>query len=169
MVEEQFGYEMVDHIIEQSKIPSGGSYTAIGTYDYHEIIQLVRQLHLKTEIPLDKLMRTFGSHLHKTFTKKHQHFFEAYSSSRDFLESVDSYIHVEVQKLYPDAELPKFETFRPDTNTLELLYVSERRMGHLALGLIEKSIEFFGENADVSMKKLDQEGKQVRFVIKYMK
>lgn len=168
MVEQHFGYEVVDQIIETSDLNSGGSYTAVGTYDHSEIVQLVRQLHLKTQIPLNELMRTFGSHLHKTFTAGYHHFFEAYSSSREFLESVDKYIHREVRKLYPDAELPKFETSRPDDNTLEMTYISERKMSQLALGLIEESIAYYNERAEIKMESLDEEGQRVRFVIKYL-
>ena len=168
MVEEHFGYEMVDYLIESSNLPSGGSYTSVGTYNYSEIMQLVRQLHLKTKIPLDDLLRTFGIHLHKTFTTGYHHFFEAYDSSREFLESIDNHIHVEVRKLYPDAELPSFETSRPNEKTLEMLYTSERKMGQLALGLIEKSVEFYNEKAEVTMENLSEDGTQVRFVIKYI-
>jgi Haem-NO-binding len=41
MVEDRFSPEMADRIIERAKLPSGGAYTTVGTYDHGEMIQLV--------------------------------------------------------------------------------------------------------------------------------
>lgn len=41
LVEESFGLEMIDELIEQSDLPSGGSYTAVGTYPHGEMLTLV--------------------------------------------------------------------------------------------------------------------------------
>lgn len=42
MVEALFTPEVADHMLTAATVPSGGAYTAVGTYDYHEIIQLLR-------------------------------------------------------------------------------------------------------------------------------
>ncbi len=34
MVEDQFSADMVDDIIDDAQPPSGGAYTAVGTYDH---------------------------------------------------------------------------------------------------------------------------------------
>ena len=44
MVEARFTPEVADRMITAAAVPSSGAYTAVGTYDYHEIIQLVVQL-----------------------------------------------------------------------------------------------------------------------------
>ena len=41
-VEVLFTPEVADHMFTAAAVPSGGAYTAIGTYDYREIIQLLR-------------------------------------------------------------------------------------------------------------------------------
>jgi len=44
MVEAKFSPEMTDRIITESKVPSGGAYSAVGTYDHEEIVALVQAL-----------------------------------------------------------------------------------------------------------------------------
>ena len=57
MVAERFTPEMTDRMITAA-VPSDGAYTAVGTYDYHEIVQLVSQLSTLTRIPGPKLLHT---------------------------------------------------------------------------------------------------------------
>ncbi len=44
MVESKFGFDMMDDIIESANLPSGGIYTAVGTYDHTEMVQLVIEI-----------------------------------------------------------------------------------------------------------------------------
>lgn len=165
MVEEKFGYDMMDDIIESSNLPSGGSYTTVGTYDHTEMIQLVVGLSKRTEIPVSSLLKTYGKHLLHALSKKYPMFFESTHNSLDFLEQIDRYIHVEVQKLYPDAELPKFDIHRINEHSIEMIYQSERRMSDLADGLIEATIEYYNETATVEKINLNEDGSLVKFII----
>ena len=56
MVEQTFGYEMVDDLIESNDLPSGGSYTTIGTYEHGEMISLVTTLSQRTKAPVPDLL-----------------------------------------------------------------------------------------------------------------
>ena len=55
MVAERFTLEMTDRMITAAA-RSDGAYTAVGTYDYHEIVQLVAQLSTLTSILSPKLL-----------------------------------------------------------------------------------------------------------------
>ena len=44
MVETEYGMDMVDRLIDSSKIASQGAYTSVGTYDHRELIHLVGEL-----------------------------------------------------------------------------------------------------------------------------
>lgn len=165
MIEQKFGYEMVDIIITESDLPSGGSYTAVGTYDFSEMQALLTTLHQKTNIPVNQLLNVFGRYLFGTFEKGYSTFLEAADNAFDFLSSIETYIHVEVRKLYPDAELPTFETKLVAPNQLEMIYHSERRMGAFAEGLIESSFQYFKEEAQIVKEPLNESGTIVRFEI----
>ena len=166
MVESKFGYEMVDEMLTQNDLPSGGVYTAIGTYDHGEIVALIGYLHQKSQIPVPTLMHTFGQHLFQTFAKAYQQFFTGVADAFAFLESIENHIHVEVKKLYPDAELPRFETKRLNENTLQMIYRSDRRMADVAEGLITSAMKYFREEAILARENLDESGAVVKFLIK---
>ena len=166
MVETTFGMKVVDQIIQSSKLPTGGVYSSVGTYSHEEIVQLVIQLSKATEIPVPDLIRSFGKYLFQSFSKKYPIFFTGITSSFDFLGKVQGYIHVEVKKLYPEAELPTFETSLLEGGDFVMLYKSERGMADLAEGLIIGCVEYFNEKVNMQKEDLSGgKGKIVRFLI----
>lgn len=135
MVEQEIDLEMVDQLIESSAVASKGIYTAVGTYPHTELRELITQLSLKTNTPPAVLLKKFGRHLFPRFAKAYPSFFKDLHSTFGFLECLDSYIHVEVRKLYPDAELPVF-TPRLVGENMHLVYSSPRCMADFAEGLM---------------------------------
>jgi hypothetical protein len=129
------------------------------------MVNLLTYLHKKSNIPIPDLLNAFGKYLFNTFIKNYPSFFSVVDNSFDFLESIEDHIHVEVRKLYPDAQLPSFETQRVDNNILKMKYSSERSMSDFALGLIEKTVEHYGEPIDVSRENLDDMGNNVMFTL----
>jgi hypothetical protein len=55
-----------------------------------------------------------------------------------------------VRKLYPDAELPRFDASRPGKDEMQLVYRSSRHFEDLAEGLIEGCISHFGETIKIT-------------------
>jgi hypothetical protein len=108
MFEDHSSPELADRVIEACDLPPGGAYTAVGTYDHHEMVQLATQLSQATGIAVADLLRSFGQYLFDRFVATYPHFFAEIHSAFAFLESIERYIHVEVRKLYPNAELPSF-------------------------------------------------------------
>jgi hypothetical protein len=143
MVEERFGFDLADEMIESSDLPSGGAYTSVGTYDHRELQALIVSLARLTGTPAPQLLHAFGGHLLDHFAAWFPHFFAATSDAFDFIESVDRHIHVEVRKLYPDAELPSFRTLHRDQGRLVLEYRSCRPFAALAEGLLLASARHF--------------------------
>jgi hypothetical protein len=72
---------------------------------------------------------------------------------------------VDVIKLYPDAELPEFETLSTTDDQIVLKYTSERKLGDFAKGLLTKSAEHFNEKVKVESKGLNASGTQIQFTI----
>lgn len=165
MVESKFGYELADQLIEENDLPSQGVYTAVGTYDYSEMVTLLTDLNERTEIPIPQLLYTFGEYLFQTFATGYEHFFKYVPDAFTFFESIDNHIHVEVLKLYPEAQLPKFKTQRINENSLEMVYESSRKMADFAHGLIDATLEHFTETATVEQTKIENGGAVVHFLI----
>ncbi|MFZ4635582.1 MAG: heme NO-binding domain-containing protein [Saprospiraceae bacterium] len=165
LVEEKFGYEMVDKIIGESQLESGGVYTSVGTYDHREMGQLVGRLSQHSGVQQSDLLKAFGHHLFGVFQKNYGIFFQNASTAFDFLSGIEHYIHVEVKKLYPDAELPRFDVVRDGDQRMEMVYRSERSMSDLALGLIEATLLHYKEEADIERAFMDEAGTEVRFIL----
>jgi hypothetical protein len=166
MVEDRFSPEMADQIIERAELSSGGVYTTVGTYDHREMVQLVSCLSEETGIPSAELVRSFGMHLFRRFHTMFPQYFEGVASSFDFLQRIDHYIHVEVGKLYPDAELPAFDCDTSQPGRLLLTYRSSRPFAALAEGLIRGCVAHYGEAVDIAIEDLsDGTGTAARFVL----
>jgi len=154
MVEDKFGFDTADKIVSNSQLKSGGVYTAVGTYDHSEIVQLATHLSKESEISIPDLLQVFGKHLFGRFAKGYARFFENTTDSFSFLSSIENYIHIEVRKLYPDAELPTFEVQRLGEDKMEMIYKSERGFADFAEGLMKGCIEHFGEEVVVERENL---------------
>lgn len=165
MVEQKFGYELVDSLLLTADLPSGGAYTSAGTYPPHEMVSLVTTLSQHTNQPVPDVLREFGGYLFQTFVVNYQHFIVAAPDAFSFLSSVHDYIHVEVKKLYADAELPYFSIERPDAQTLRMVYESNRKMADLAYGLIEGTLAHYNEEARITQRALSDDGSKVEFLI----
>ena len=167
MVETRFGAEVADAIITAGQLQSGGIYTAVGTYDHHEMLALIDGLSDRTGMPPGELVRAFGAHLFGRFAELYPTFFGDVGSAFDFLSRIEAHVHSEVRKLYPDAELPTFDISRPDADTLELVYRSRRPFADLALGLIQGCSSHFGEEIAIEETDLSGGGRtQARFVLR---
>jgi len=165
MVEDQYGYALVDTILDQSNLPSGGIYTAIGTYDHGEMVTLLHSLSQHTTTPVPELLRAYGRYMFGSFTRNYYQFIERSTSAFSLLNSIQHYIHVEVRKLYPDAELPHFAMEQPSENHLKMYYQSERKLSDFAYGLIEGCLAHYGETATIRKTELTADGSQVLFDI----
>jgi len=166
MVEEAFSPETADHIITAANLPSGGAYTAVGTYGHQEMVALVIALSHVTGVGVPALVRTFGKHLFGRFVQAFPAFFQGPRSTFEFLPHVDDHIHVEVLKLYPDAQLPRFETWCDGLERMIMVYHSECGLHDLAEGLIEGCAAHFGEHLQIAKEDLSGgQGTCVRFTL----
>ena len=165
LVESSFGLQVADDIIEQSDLTTG-VYTAVGTYDYSELVQLVVQLSQETGVPVSDLIKAFGRYLFGRFTELYPQFFEGEQSAFDFLATIENHIHVEVRKLYPEAELATFDYSYPETDKMFLDYKSNRPFADLAQGLIGACVDYFGEPIEIVREDQGQKnGCEARFVL----
>jgi hypothetical protein len=165
LVEEKFGLEVVDEIIEKSQLKSQGIYTAIGTYEFSEMLQLLNHLSDNTGISIDNLLLVYGEHLFSVLDKSYPSLMASYNDPIEMLSSIENHIHVEVKKIYPDAELPTFETIEKSENVLIMIYKSSRAMHHFGLGLMNKTFEHFNSSATIVLEKIKEDGTEVKFII----
>lgn len=165
LVETKFGFEVVDRIINKSNLDSKGAYTAVGTYEFSEMLQLLHNLSNDTELSVDDLLLVYGEHFFGVLEKSYPGILKIYNDPIQLLASIENHIHIEVRKLYPDAELPTFEVIEKTKKSLVLLYKSSRAMHHFGLGLMNKTFEHFESKATIVLEKIKEDGTEVKFLI----
>lgn len=165
-VEDHHGIVMVDKLISSSTLESKGIYSSVGTYEHTEMVQLVTWLSAETNVPIGKLLRIYGEHFFSVLYSSYPVFFEKMDDCFEFLATVDNYIHPEVLKLYPDAELPRFETELMLENEMRMVYHSQRALYPFAEGIIAGLMAHYnGENYNLKTELIEESGKVVRFII----
>jgi len=165
LVDGRYSFETCERIIEMSDLPSGGIYTSVGTYDPQEMATLLGNLSAVTGTPTPELLQLFGRHLFTRFVAAFPVFFVGITSSLQFLPLVNDYVHIEVRKLYPDADLPAFSCQTPSPGTMVMTYSSKNDLPDLAEGLINGCIEHFGDAFTVSCERLDGDPPTCAFTI----
>lgn len=168
MVEDKFSPEVADKIIDASEnLSTDGAYTSVGTYHHSELIELVSHLSEEVDVDLALLVETFGEYLFGRFVELYPGFFEENQTTFGFLELIENHVHVEVKKLYPEAELPTFDTKRVNDDHLEMIYQSKRPFAPLAYGLMKGCKDYYNENITISQQDLgDGENKHVKFSLR---
>ncbi|RCS27260.1 hypothetical protein DUT90_09185 [Polaribacter sp. WD7] len=165
LVEDKFGIEMVDTIISQSNLKSEGIYTAIGTYNFSEMLQLLQNLSNNTNISIDDLLLVYAEHFFSVIETSYPGLLATYKDPIEMLSSIENHIHVEVRKIYPEAKLPTFIVESKTEDSLEMIYKSSRAMHHFGLGLMNKTFEHFNSTATIVLEKIKEDGTEVRFII----
>ena len=165
LVENKFGLEMVDTIIINSDLKSNGVYTSVGTYSFSEMLQLLNHLSENTGISKDDLLLTYGEHFFGVLEVSYPELLNSYTDPMEMISSIENHIHVEVKKIYPDAELPTFEIVKKTANSLIMIYKSSRAMHHFGLGLMNKTFEHFNSKATIVLEKIKEDGTEVKFLI----
>lgn len=167
MVEEMFGLDVVDEIIESAKdnLKTDGAYTSIGNYDHSEIFALVTALVKYTGKDADELIAVFGKYLSGSFVRLHPEFFVNVTSFSEFLISVEGYIHKTVRKIYPEANPPSLPVEELSDGTLKVLYSSHRPFASLAKQLIIACAEHFETEIIIETVSMSQDGLDAEFLV----
>jgi hypothetical protein len=144
------------------------SYSPVMGYPDDELFGLVARASAAAGVESPEILRRFGAHLFRTFANLYPVFLDGVESAMDLLRGIETYVHGEVKKLYPDAEFPSFEVRAPAAGRLELLYRSRRPLADLAEGLIQGCVAHFGERITVRRQDLGDpvDGHAARFTLR---
>lgn len=149
MVEANYSASMVEDIITEANLPSGGAYTSVGTYPHQELVILLDILARKTGDDPSALLKAFGGIMFNNYLRLHAKFFVSVTNAFDMFAHVENYIHKEVKKLYPDARPPHFDIECHTPQRFTMVYRSPRPFSDLCEGLIHAVLEYYGEEAEV--------------------
>lgn len=156
MVELLHSLDLVDTLIEKTAPANGGAYTSVGNYPRRELEAMVGELSRQTGKPVPDLLRAFGQYLFARLMHWHPQIAGSAGDALTLMASIDQHIHVEVRKIYPEAELPRFSIVRQESELLELDYCSSSYMEDLAEGLMLGCLDYFGSAGTITREKLPE-------------
>ncbi len=156
MLEEKISPEFADDVLEEANLENEGAFTSVGYYPFTEMQKLVTVLVDKTGTPAERLLYDFGYYLFGKLAKAHGQVLAGRQNILEVLRCLDDDIHVQVRKLYPDADLPHFTVLSSSESTMVLQYYSTRELYSLAEGLMDAAADHYGNNIKRETLKLDQ-------------
>ncbi|GGW78729.1 heme NO-binding domain-containing protein [Alteromonas halophila] len=146
MLEEKASPEFADEVINEAQLENDGAFTAVGYYPFSEMKKLLDVLMEKTGKSADELLHEFGVYLFGRLSQSHGQVLAGKESLLDMLQYLDGDIHVQVRKLYPDADLPRFTVKSRTDKAMRMRYYSERDLYALAEGLLDGAAAFYNCN-----------------------
>lgn len=143
VVTDEFSSDLWDDVIEHADVE--GAYTSLGSYPDSELLRIVGAISEIGGVATRDVLRLAGRRGFRHLAGRHLELVDPYDNWRDLLSALDTIIHPEVQKTYPDTDVPRFDAF-PDTppgTGMLLHYRSARQLCALAEGLILGTGDWF--------------------------
>ncbi len=146
LIEREHGEDVWDELLEETELE--GAYTSLGSYADEQFYLLVRSASARLGISSDDLIRYFGRNALPMFAARYPKLFEAHTTARTFVLTLNDIIHPEVRKLYPGADVPEFD-FDARGDVLIMGYQSPRRLCAFAEGLLHGSADHYHERLSI--------------------
>ncbi len=164
---EKFGDEMVDSIMSQPALSTGGAFTTIGNYPNSDFLILAVAVSENTQMPLATLMIEFGETLFNILLQSHIRPVSNHKSAIDSLCALENLIQRDAQELYPYSELPLFDIQeRRGNDFLHIIYVSSRPFPDLIKGLILGCLDHYNVKEIASVERYDVEQSETHIEFK---
>jgi hypothetical protein len=165
MMEQELGILETQELLGSLELTDGGSYTAVGDYPFKELGSILEALCRHTGRTATDLLYDFGIYFANSIRGNYSSFFEERETLFDFLASVHGYIHVEVMKLYPNAQPPSLTVKERSKDRMVLHYSSHRALGDFASGLLNGVADVYKTPVTINKQMLNDAGTEVMFEI----
>ncbi len=163
-VEENLGFDVSDKMLHDANLKNNGVFTQGGNYEFEEMVKILTSLSNITGKTPNELLEIFGKYLFNQLVKLYGKDISNIDIL-DFIDSVEQYVHVQVKKLYPDVDLPTFETIEKSENHLVMIYKSEKKLDAFANGLMQGCAEYYNQPLKISSEVISTMPYEVKFII----
>ncbi len=159
LVIDKFGDEIMEEIFEEAEFSvDAPPFIATETYPVSDLVAIVALLSEKSNIPIDDLIYEFGKYMFPNLADKYPVFFKDVDSPLEFLKNVNDIIHVEVRKIFTEANPPIVKIEDINQNKATLHYSSERKLCRLLEGLLDGVAIHFGKKITYNHKQCMKDG-----------
>jgi hypothetical protein len=157
VVVNRFGEDTWDTVLERARLD--GIYTSLGDYPDSELMAIVNAISQTLNVPVDDVLVLGGHDGFGVLASHHPSLLTGLDRWQDVLVHLEDIIHPEVHKIYAGASAPEFGTTEIPGGML-VEYRSQRRLCHLAEGLIRGTGDHFGTPVEVTHRSCIDRGEE---------
>ena len=147
VVRDAYGVEVWDDLLDA--VGSDGVFTALDSYPDADLLAIIGAAAQQLDVSPEDVTVMVGRRGFPILVARYPSLLADIPDLRTCLASLNTIIHPEVLKLYPDAHPPTF-ALHPDGPDLLLRYISDRSLCRLAEGLSLGAADAFGEPVTVT-------------------
>jgi hypothetical protein len=145
---DEHGEDMWDELLDRAGLE--GAWTSVGSYPHQDLLRVTAEAAAMWGWTQDDVIRWFGRAAIPRLAAAFPAFFAGHGSTFPFLRTLNDVHHLEVLKVYPDADLPVFAFDPPrEDHVLTMRYSSARALCAFGEGLIRGAGDHFGEALSV--------------------
>ncbi len=145
---ELFDEDTWDDLLDEAGVD--GVYSSVGTYDDADLVAIVVAATKATGLSAEEVMVAVGRKALAHLADRVPTLIGECTNAYEMLGMIHDVIHVEVMKLYEDAQPPQFSYADLPGGGLRMGYRSPRNLGALAEGLALGVGDRFGEELRVT-------------------
>ncbi len=143
-----YGEDQFQDIVEECHLETKDPFVGPGTYPDSDLMKIVSRLIDIKKVKLDWALKEFGHFLFPKLISINESYASESKGIIDFLQRVDSIIHIEVKKLFEGAITPTFIYSEITETSINIKYISNRQLCFLMEGLILGASEYLNERID---------------------
>jgi len=155
---ENLGEDKYEEILSACALKTKEPFVGPGSYPDEDLMAIVAKTVETMGVTPPEALRAFGRFCLPILAEKFPGFMTPYDHPKEFLMTVDSVIHVEVEKLYPDAQTPSLAYDDPAPDRLVIHYESSRKLCQLMEGLIDGVADYYGSPIEYAQKRCMLDG-----------
>lgn len=139
-----WGEERFEHVMAGCPLHTKTAFVGPGTYPDSDLFAIVERTTAELGVDTPTALRAFGRYAMPKLAARFEVFVRDHQHPKSFLCTLDSVIHVEVRKLFENAEPPRIWFEDPAPRELVLHYHSKRQLCALFEGLLDGTADYFG-------------------------
>ena len=124
-------------------------YFPVAQYPDEEIVNLATTAARMLKVPLPAVLEDFGHYTGPRLITYYDMFVRPEWRTFDVLENASARIHDAIHRYNPKRLPPRLVAKRTEPDRMLLTYQSERRLCHVAKGIVRGLKDHFGENVEI--------------------
>ena len=165
-VQTQYDHSTWLKLVEHSGLESG-DFSHKEVYPDAHIYALVGQAAEMTGLPAGELHEKFGEYLVPDLMYMYQKYVNPDWRTLEMLENTEHSLHNQVRREHPENSPPVLQVKRLNENELLINYVSPRRMGGLAVGIVRGLAAYYDEADRIDvMPTTSEDGERVQIHVR---